>query len=54
VLLSKSVMQLAPVLLAAGTHCWHQLCKWSDKSNSTGIRMALLKWFESIIFSSSA
>ena len=27
-----------PVLLPAGTHCWHPLCRRPDKSNSTGIR----------------
>jgi len=29
---------LAPVLLPAGTHCWHRLCRRTDKWNSTGIR----------------
>jgi len=42
-------MQLAPVLLPTGMHCWHRLCKWLDKTNSTRIRLVLLKWSKSII-----
>jgi len=36
------------VLLQTGTHCWHQLCRWPDKSKANGIRFTVLHQFELI------